>query len=575
MREVGITSLAEIKTVFGSNSDNIHYFELLKSSDSHIINNVELARPIIRESNSTIIWKAEFLGELKSFNKVSENKQAEVSRALKVFFDAFDNKINRFKNVSKDFSKKIIEIPNKNSLYVNEEQNYIVITNWGFLEDSFSRKEGVIEKLFSKERSSILVKLINKKGNPLPNIKLRLESKLEREFSVTDEKGYARFGTLLIGEEFNIYRDNGFEENLLASFKSNKSQEYEIIVEQEIEIKIALRDQNLSPISNENLKITSREVGKLNLTTDEFGFAHFNHSVVNDSFNVFNDFDEIIFHHEVPDENSEFEIIIDKKPDKSPIDFFESESDNQKDQLPNSKTIKFVNHFGTPIKNLNVRFWNSSITEFERKTNNKGEIQIESTLNSDLNYSLYRFNKPWNSNINLNASNFHIIQINPIFPWLWWLLILILTILLICCLFFNCFCNNNQHYAIEDTNIEEYLEPEIQNEISNQMPCNTSIESGGAGITTNKHYLGNSPGTVVIRYDMKYIPDKLEVFYENQLVASTKDIPNNYNGFVGGDNEAGCCGSLSFNYEPNRDDFCIIRVSGLNSTVWEYYVVCP
>src|SRR5690554_2167795 len=103
MRQVHTSSLNEIKTVFNSDSDNEQYYDRLKNSYSHRINNVELARPIVRRNNATIIWKAETNLELEPFNKLSEDKQAEISFKLRDFFESFKEKINSFRNVSSDF----------------------------------------------------------------------------------------------------------------------------------------------------------------------------------------------------------------------------------------------------------------------------------------------------------------------------------------------------------------------------------------------------------------------------------------------------------------------------------------
>ena len=118
---------------------------------------------------------------------------------------------------------------------------------------------------------------------------------------------------------------------------------------------------------------------------------------------------------------------------------------------------------------------------------------------------------------------------------------------------------------------ENNLTKEINEEI---IPCNLQKKSGGAGITMNNHELGNISGVVKIAFDMRKIPDKLEVFYEGELVASTFDIPNHSNGFVG-ERLGSCCGLLSFKYEPKNDKYCTVKVTGNHNTEWSYGVGCP
>src|SRR5690554_5682520 len=108
MREVHTSSLNDVKTVFNSNSDNEQYYSRLKNSFAHKIGNVEFARPIVRPNNATIIWKAETDLDLRPFNDLSDDKQAEISFKLRAFFDAFKEKVTGFRNVSKDFAEKLI-----------------------------------------------------------------------------------------------------------------------------------------------------------------------------------------------------------------------------------------------------------------------------------------------------------------------------------------------------------------------------------------------------------------------------------------------------------------------------------
>ena len=96
------------------------------------------------------------------------------------------------------------------------------------------------------------------------------------------------------------------------------------------------------------------------------------------------------------------------------------------------------------------------------------------------------------------------------------------------------------------------------------LPCNADAASGGAGVTRNRHYLGNKPGPVTILYNMKRIPDQMNVYYRGRLVATT----NHPTSFVG---------SLSFNYQPEAGDYSVvIEVVGPRfGTEWNYRLDCP
>ena len=55
--------------------------------------------------------------------------------------------------------------------------------------------------------------------------------------------------------------------------------------------------------------------------------------------------------------------------------------------------------------------------------------------------------------------------------------------------------------------IEEKKTPEVFN-------CNQENKSGGEGISSNKHFLGENSGKVSVSYNMESIPDKMEIFYD-------------------------------------------------------------
>lgn len=581
MGEVISSKLAEVKTVFNSNADNQHYYDLLKNANCHNINNVELAKPVIRQANLTIIWKSEKNHPLIPFKELSEEKQKEIAFKLEEFFNVFKNKIKNLKNVSEDFADKIIQIPNLNSLFVNEDNDYIVITNWGFLEDSFNRKEDVIKNIFSKRApSSILVKLLNKKSNPVSGVKLKLDSQSLRETDITDEKGFARMGTIEIGDDFSIYETKSFDDELLAEFKCDGRKEYEIQIDQDVKINLHFVDQYGSDVSLENYSIKIPKVGKIEFNTDENGLYTFTSEVLPDDFGVFDQNGNRIFSNEIPDKDSSFEIKIkieNEEEDKSPL----SESGLQEEG--ENTTFKFINSFNRPIRNLNVSFEDSNKNKFSSSTNKNGEIRLSGINDSNITYSFTRYKKQWNNNISLKGGDYHIIKVRSIFPWFWWILITLLLLLLLCCFFFNCFnrdCNKSPIVNHPDNTSQNPVENLSENEkqrIEEEglILCNATIESGGQGITRTKHYLGKNSGVVTIQYNMQHIPDKLEVYYENKLVASTFDIQDNIDGFVGEANNASCCGIIQFNYNKKNDDFCTVVVTGPNRTVWEYLINCP
>ena len=109
------------------------------------------------------------------------------------------------------------------------------------------------------------------------------------------------------------------------------------------------------------------------------------------------------------------------------------------------------------------------------------------------------------------------------------------------------------------------INSETPDKVDNTINCDATVQSGGTGETTTQHNLGKSSGTVVIEYNMKLLPDQINVYYDNVLVASS-------NGLVSGEN------SVQFKYTAvaGKPTYCIVQISAPDDdTEWNYLLNCP
>ena len=97
-----------------------------------------------------------------------------------------------------------------------------------------------------------------------------------------------------------------------------------------------------------------------------------------------------------------------------------------------------------------------------------------------------------------------------------------------------------------------------------QLPCNWSGDSGGEGVTRNRHYLGDRPGFVAINYNLYVKPDDIKVVYRGQILAGTGGPRSGRGGF-------------GFNWNPVAGDYSLdVIVTGeMWGTRWTYAMVCP
>ena len=505
MKQVQISKLSDIKSVFNSPSDNEQYYRIIKNSGLNEFENIELAQPIIRQSQATIIWKAKSIGNFVNFNSLTTIQQQEIGRSLELFYEKLKNRAKDFRNITPDFAEKIIQVPSLNSLLIDSESSKIIIVDWGFLEDSFNRSDSLISKLFPKIENSILVKVVDEDNLPVEACEIQFTTNHFNQTGLTNEKGFARFQNLIQGQEFNLnIRHNSFD-SISQNFICDGSKEYCIRL---IKKKPQVQDI-IPPLINE-------------IITEE-------------------------------EEEKEKVLEVPLAEEKPPLQ------------------IKFVSSFNRPIKDLEIKVSNDLGEKVIQKTNKEGNILVN-MASQKLSFELTRRHSLWNFNIDNTPDTKHIIKLKPLYPWLWWLLILLLIFICLWCLLSDCDCGRT---TVHNSNNQTYVPPQNNPSKPEVLNCNSANESGGAGVTKNQHFLGETEGTVLISYNMENVPDKIDVFYEGRLVVSTNEISGNENGYVGANNKAGCCGKLTFDYSKNKDDFCTIVVSGSNKTKWQYSINCP
>jgi hypothetical protein len=96
------------------------------------------------------------------------------------------------------------------------------------------------------------------------------------------------------------------------------------------------------------------------------------------------------------------------------------------------------------------------------------------------------------------------------------------------------------------------------------LPCDWSGDSGGEGVTRNKHYLGEKPGFVGINYNLYVKPDDIKVVYRGQVLAGTGGPRSGRGGF-------------GFDWHPVAGDYSVdVIVTGeMWGTRWTYAMSCP
>jgi hypothetical protein len=106
--------------------------------------------------------------------------------------------------------------------------------------------------------------------------------------------------------------------------------------------------------------------------------------------------------------------------------------------------------------------------------------------------------------------------------------------------------------------------PPVNRPPPGQLPCDWSGDSGGEGVTHNKHYLGDKPGFVALNYQLFVAPDDIRVMYRGRQIAGTGGPRSGRGGF-------------GFDWNPVAGDYSVdVIVTGPHmGTRWNYAIACP
>jgi hypothetical protein len=443
MKEVSISSLGELKTVFNSPDENVHFYGILNSSFNTNSLGVQLAKPILRNNVHQILWKAEVNVELKSLSTANDSERKNIGKKIKIAFEEFEEKSKTFRNFPPNFIDKIKEIPNFSSILFGitpSNEHQIIITNWGFLEDKIDRASGILQSIFPPASHSILVKAISEGGVPQEGKKIYLQSENSNTSDITDKRGYARLGDVVRGETFQLQNDKGkkLAEDCIADGRS----EYIIEFNRDVQLRFKIVCKNNSlPLSFRTVKFKSPFIGEIDNSTDSEGVFTLNHPDSKGEFHIIVN-GKNVFSSIIPVIDSEFKIEVECEENNfAPIDVapIEEPLEEEPEFEDVTTNLKFTKFFKRPIKNLAFSL-HKKVKDgqpnklIDLSTDNKGE---SSTFLDEGEYlvKFHRYGIPWSYEfIHSNDINIHHFRPRAIFPWLWWLLNAFLLFLLLCCL---------------------------------------------------------------------------------------------------------------------------------------------
>lgn len=567
--EVHVSELSGVKSVFNSTDDNLHYFRVLSGGVGTRFGKLELAEPVIQTNHGLIRWRIERDIDLRSFDSLTEEERANAGRIVEEGFRILDEKLRSFRNAPKDLKTRLMEVPSSSSIYVvgQSPSEEVVLVNWGFLHDKLDRKTGVLQSIFPPPDFGILTKLTTAGGIPVSGKVVVLSSGSVQRTDYTDASGMARLGSLTRGEHFVLSSpDNEFSEK---AFICENRPEYPLVFHRNVKLTFRITKGANDAVAGKKFGFWSEHAGKQFHETDDFGQFEVAIPDIGYDYSVYDEGDCSIY----TSKSASVDEMIDIHLEENEIgpDEWMPELESEDLIVPNPFVLEFVRRGDNPIGDFPFTIEQKSNSEKRQyRTDSTGKAIMENLIPGEAyRVTFAHRGADWSYDfVETSGHSGHRFLLSPSIPWFWWLLNFILLFLLLWCLLGPaCWCDLHPHLPASIHNDVEEYSGEI-------IPCDENNKSGGEGVTENVHELGSSSGTIKVSYDMENVPDLLEVFYRGQLVASTRTVSGNENGFVGGNNSAGCCGDIFFEFDSRISSQCIVKITGLDSTAWTYTVHC-
>lgn len=618
----------QIRSVFNSEDDNFHYYQVLVQSVGTKISGLQFAEPRKSPNLEFIDWVVN--GNIENFRcwtHFSSSQQEEIGRNLEKYYSDFRGQMETYKNAPENFVSKIIEIPNEKAIYVDQlDLGNIVIVEWGFNDDLRIRRQGVIRNLFPAPDVPVNVVLLNEYGNPIAGQEISLKSSKEHVNGKTDQFGRSRFGYVAKGTSIN-FEINGYGKWPEVFTVDGEVSEYVLRVDSINEtserlLTLRILDGFRRPISN--FKLNFRDYGVTGpyseLISDSEGKIFFDADIEgkqielvfdhkgekwNYTLNSAQDGDDLIVKPIFPwfwwILNSTLFILLilcfivgnciflccDVSPSNRCCESGPEKVDSTGIEAPQIPCNSVTESGGKGVtRNHHILgSKGGEVTLYYNMSNQPDKLEVFDENGDLLASTSYITGNDMGFVGENNGSG--------------------------CCGTLSFTYSPSEHVECivqvtgrEDSTIWKYQiscpDQEIENLIiqnnsliqrpvtvpgtrnavglnPNPIPCDVQTASGGQGTTRNKHDMGSVAGTVYLEYNMDNMPDKLSVYDESgNILASTESIVGNEFGFVGGDNEAGATGTLRFDYVPSGNMKCFVEVIGREEgTVWQYVLSCP
>lgn len=367
MSVVTQNKVENVRYLFGSPSTVKSRYNQIKRTFPEGKEYLIFSEPVFVENTNSIIWSTEHKGTIINYGKLSQTDQTIAQKLLTKSIQIILSAAKQFETSElTDFIYNCIEIPSMDSVFLvrNQNQDNVVITQWGFVSDAAGMEKGLLAKIINITRADMNFNVIYQdKEEPAPNEKFFFEYEGQTQTHISDDKGNITLKDVRIDEEVKTYQKEGENQQNQQSFVCYEAGKYTLKAIRKVDMNFTVLDPEDKTVSGQTfifehagqqIKLTSNEQGKIQLPNVEINT------------------EVIAYQQKEKEKENEHKFICEK--DKDYILRLKP-TEEEPEPIHNMK-FKIIDHKGNPVENAKVKIKYNNKT-VEKITDAQGYTILE------------------------------------------------------------------------------------------------------------------------------------------------------------------------------------------------------
>jgi len=229
------------------------------------------AEPIIQGNRFT--WVTDYKGTIINYNQLTPQDQSKVKDLLTAQIKKLINASKTYSDNSlTEFLMKCIEIPDLKDIFVirNNNEDKVVLTQWGFMSDIPGAEKGLLEKIINAKKVQMVVNVVYQDGSIATDTEIHFEYEGKKEIHRSNQNGQIVIEKVKVDSYVKCYEVDNNEQINHHSFTCYEFGTYQVILPLKIDMKFKVIDSNKKILAGERFYFSYKNVEET-ITSDANG----------------------------------------------------------------------------------------------------------------------------------------------------------------------------------------------------------------------------------------------------------------------------------------------------------------